>query len=399
MSRKALLWVSLVAILLAGTYYLVVYGSRREADREAAVAASTHTAGPKGGKASYLFLRACGVAATRRETPWRDDLPAHGMLVIPEPRHRPTWPEVNALRRWVDRGGTAVFIAQEPWTYWAVGGKRAFGSSAVTRFRPLIPGGLAAGASYLYLSSPARLKGPFDRMERGQTSPPVIVAGDRFGAAVLLIPHGRGRVILVSDQRFLANERLKSAPDNAVFLLSLVRAFGLREVQFDEYHLGFGYQRTAPRLANPAQIPRTLSLIWWQLVFLGMLYFCTVGRRFGPVTALPETGGRTIMEYVSSMAVLYQRARAGTVALDHLYHGLLERMRLLTGLSSSAGLEMLAKTTASRLGTDPRDLSRLLSGCRTALAGERIPPAELLALAKRIDYYRKELEKWVTSPK
>ena len=264
-------------------------------------------------------------------------------------------------------------------------------------FRPLVPSGLTAGVDNVHLQATWRLKGPF-ATPLGN-SPPVILAGDSRGAAVFLVTRGKGRVILIADRGFLTNGRFKEAPDNALFLLNVAHSFGISQVQFDEYHLGYGYRPEDPAAKALARLPVAMEVLEWQLLFLAALYFLMVGKRFGRPMTLPETGGRTITEYITSLATLYQRARASSVALDHLYHGLVERMRLTTGLPASVQPELLARTIAERLGRDPHDLQRLMARCQATLAQERVAPGDLVALAKRIDYYRKELEKWGTLPR
>lgn len=387
MSRRGALWLILVAVLAIAAYLALALGTNRRKP----VAHSTYTAAPNGCKAAYLFLGHSGLRVKRKTTAWTEPPPAGGLLVVTEPTRGVTSRERIALRRWVLSGGTVLIAGANPWGLWSVGGKPAIGASTVEPFRPLVPCGLTAGVERFHMAAPLRRVGPF----RG-LAPPVALAEDRFGAALVLAAYGRGRVVLAADPAFLTNERLKLHPDHALFLLNLAKSSGGGRVEFDEYHLGFG--RAAKADAAPAGLPPIISAVWWQLLLLAAAYFYMTGRRFGRPLALPETGGRTIAEYVNSLANLYLRAQAGTAALDHLYHGLLERLYLLTGLSARTAPEILAGAAAARLGADAEDLRGLLARCRAALARERIAPAELAALAKRIDHYRKELERWVTLP-
>ncbi len=400
MNRRAVLWGILLAVLAFLGYFLLILAARGGAFSPRGArerSPSTYGVKAENAKAVYLFLRRCGVASSRRRVSWQKSLPRHGLLVVPEPIHQPDEAERAALRRWVAGGGTALFFGSMPWNLWPIGGTASFGAISMTAFRPLVPSGLMAGVEYLHLEAAWRLKGPFS--SRLGSPPPVILAGDARGGALFLATCGQGRVILAADRGFLANGRLKEAPDNALFLLNLARSFGISQVQFDEYHLGYGYRPEDPAAKALARLPVAMEFLEWQLLFLVTLYFLMVGKRFGRPMALPETGGRTITEYITSLATLYQRARAGSVALDHLYHGLVERMRLSTGLPANVQGELLARTVAERLGWDPHDLQRLMVRCQAALAQERVAPGDLLALARRIDYYRKELEKWVTLPR
>lgn len=400
MSRRAVLWSALLAALVFLCYFLLILAARGGAFSPRGArerSASTYGVKAENAKAAYLFLRRCGVASSRRRVSWEKSLPRRGLLVVPEPIHQPDEAERAALRRWVAGGGTALFFGNTPWNLWSLGGTASFGAVSLTAFRPLVPSGLTAGVDYLHLEAARRLKGPFS--SRLGNPPPVVLAGDARGGAIFLAACGQGRVILAADRGFLTNGRLKEAPDNALFLLNLARSFGIGQVQFDEYHLGYGYRPEDPVAKALIRLPMAMEVLEWQILFLAALYFLMVGKRFGRPMALPETGGRTITEYITSLATLYQRARATNVALDHLYHGLVERMRLSTGLPAGVQPELLARTVAERLGKDPNDLQRLMARCQAALAQERMVPGDLVALAKRIDYYRKELEKWVTLPR
>lgn len=395
MNRRGVLWIVLLLGLIAGSY---IFLARLNAARHReGPDGSTYTAGPAGYKAAYLLLQESGIPVARRRRPWSSGLPARGLLVVAEQRRPASGREWEAMLNWVNRGGTVLFCSRIPWSFWPVQGKQSIGTLVAQDFEPLIPGALTAGVARLNLAALFRLKGPLSAEEPGRA--PAILAGDRQGAAVLYAPYGRGRAILVADPGFLANDRLRSAPDNAVFLLNLARSFGVRRVQFDEYHLGFSDDPRPEDAERLARLPAAVTAVQWQLLLLALLYFLMAGRRFGRPIALPETGGRTITEYLDSLATLYQRAQANTAALDHLYQGLVERMRLLTGLSSAAGTEALARAAAARLGRDGEDLQRLLARCRAVQARGSITAAELTSLAKRIDYYRKEFEKWGTLPR
>ena len=387
MKRSALLWTATVTLLSICFFYLVL-------SRHPQISGSTFNRRESGAKAAYLFLRDSGLLTTRREQSWLYGLPSDGLLVAMEPLDQPTAEEMVSLKSWVSRGGVVLFLGSEPWKRWPIGGSRVFGTSVPQDLVPLSTSGIMRGIRSLRFAAPWRCKGPF----KGGT--PLVLTRDKYGAVLLELGYGKGRVYMAADPVFLANATLKESSDNGLFLLNLARVLNRRRVEFDEYHLGAGY---TPGVLDRSKTPVILGFIWVQFLLLLGFYLVTASRRFGRPEALPETGGRTITEYISSMATLYQRAQAGDVALEHLYQGLVERMRLLTGLSSAADAGTLARVASQRTGVDEKELSVLLAQCQAALARtdpagsamdrRRLSSSELVRLAKQIDRYRKEFER------
>src|SRR5262249_9521822 len=96
---------------------------------------------------------------------------------------------------------------------------------------------------------------------------------------------GRGRIIYVPNSYAFSNEALRTT-DNAVWLVDRCVEWGGGAV-FDEYHLGFGSQRTFSSLIAAFAVT-PWGLVCLQLALAGVVYVFSCKRRFGrPLEELP----------------------------------------------------------------------------------------------------------------
>ncbi len=129
-------------------------------------------------------------------------------------------------------------------------------------------------------------------------------------------PHGAGRVICGASAQILSNDYL-SQGDNLAIVLHLLAPDGQppRHLFFEESHHGFS---TIFALARLLEHPG--FRFGGMLAILGVLTFLGSSLvRFGPVLPLRKSSGRSTLEFIDSIADLYQRADLRNDMIAYLF--------------------------------------------------------------------------------
>jgi hypothetical protein len=171
----------------------------------------------------------------------------------------------------------------------------------------------------------------------------MLAEGDRVFAARLA--YGRGTLIALSAPRALSNVALRSE-GNARFAFAVLQPTSGSQVAFDELHHGFG--------ARPQKQPANLltDYAWGQagLLASALIFFWLLlsGRRFGRSIPLVVSRGRSLTEYVSSMAGLYRVGRKREFVAGHFRYQLRRDLARQLGLPADAGDEQLEQRAVLR---------------------------------------------------
>jgi len=304
--------------------------------------------------------------------------------------------EVADLGDWIERGG--VFIVSggmvrpmdlDP----ALDRLIAETSSSSPSSSPPRPLPLArdVAATAFETGDTFALRLPEDRPRDGAIEP---LYEDRLGMRIVERPIGRGRLILLSDSSFLANEHI-GQDDNSVLAANLAayataRSTG-RRVVFNEYHFGFGGSDAGFRLL--AQMLFTSSPGWAVLALTaaGILFLFYKGRQFGPRRDLSRQGRRrSKMEYVHAVGATYRYAGAHRLTLRIIYNSLRQRAAGRTGLAPTAANRSLAQELARRGQADADHVQRVLDDCDALLARPTVSQHQLTAALSRLAQIEKE---------
>jgi hypothetical protein len=218
------------------------------------------------------------------------------------------------------------------------------------------------------------------QLEAVSASPaPVVNFSHESGGLLVEYPHGKGRIVVLSDPFIVANNGINRA-DNLQLALNVVRGPG-GLVAFDEYHQG----RSATRNALIQYFEGTPVLaICGQLALIGLMVVWSRGNRFARPLPLPAVDRRSSLEFVASMAELQQRARAHDLALENIYGRMRRVLVRHANLNHNSPRSEIAKRVAARSGLSAEKLETLMRNCEDAINGAPTNAKEALRMVRRL---------------
>jgi len=208
---------------------------------------------------------------------------------------------------------------------------------------------------------------------------PVIHLSSSRAPMLIDYPHGRGRIVLLSDPYIVANGGI-SLKDNLQLALNVLAApAGL--IAFDEFHQGHG----TPHNAFVGYFAGTpVIAICGQIVLLILLVIWTRGRRFARPLPLPQVDRRSSLEFVASMAELQQRARAYDLAIENIYSRTRRVLARYAGVDYNSPRKVIAERIASRSTVSAHQLETLMRQSEEAINGSVISERQTIQLVKRL---------------
>ncbi|MDX6446075.1 MAG: hypothetical protein QOH71_3149 [Blastocatellia bacterium] len=404
------------------------------ADSEMSPDRSTLNAGATGTRALYDFLHESGYPVAR----WRESTasllsftgPKPSTIIIVGSTIVPiSDPEIKELLHWVETGGRLVIIDRSPDPAllpasgnWSIGTHMtsfpwtdvdASNFEQMTSgVKPVPPSQMALLAREVKEVLPSRFAGtitvatttskkkdqhgngdtetspdeseptqkPTSNDETKNVSPAPVVNFAREGGGLLVeYPHGKGRIVLLSDPFIVANNGISRA-DNLELAVNIVTGKG-GLVAFDEFHQG----RSATHNALIQYFDGTPVLaICGQLALIGLMVIWSRGSRFGRPLPLPQVDRRSSLEFVASMAELQQRARAHDLALENIYGRIRRVLVRHAGLNQSSPRAEVATRVAARSGINRQKLETLMRNCEDAINGAPTNAKESLRMVRQL---------------
>lgn len=340
---------------------------------------STWSDASDGGRAALLMLQAAGYQVQQwRRAPAALPLDAqHGIMILAMPFRPMTDQDRAAVKRWLTRGGSVLAIGvRAAWLLPENDAVSTFGPSQHLNWHAvpaILPGPLTQGAPVIHTST------PYVWVARHPAH--VKLYADKSGAVVVWYRYGAGNVIWWADPTPLTNAGL-SQPGNLELLLNSLSVAGSRQqvhIYWDEYFH-----------TMPAGFWSTLAIapFWGGLTQLGLIFLFilwTYARRRGPVWQPVPAGRLAPMEYVETMAALYRRTKAASIAVEVAMERFRARVTRRLGLDSRTPDRVLAHAAARQLRRDPAETVTLISQCEQALTAKIRPETALVIVQKLHD--------------
>lgn len=341
---------------------------------------------PEGSKAFYLLLKEGGLTVRRWEKPIisLEQAGEKQALFMVDPGVRQiTGEEAASLKHWVEEGNRLILLGADQPRVREVFNLDVESAQFFAREVAVAPETghpLFDGVKVL----------SFNRglsFSDGTGGIPLVEKEGR--TFVLWKEAGPGEIIVVSDPEIITNKYIER-DDNLIFLLNAVNAFDRpMAVLFNEYQHGFGEEAVS---AAPGQGRLFPSLAWpsLQLGLFTVLILMTMGKRFSAPRPFPAPSRRVLDDMVTPAASIYRRANAKKLVFDLLYSGLKRRITLKYRLRHNPNMAELVNLGERVTGIERKELEADFTRFEKALQKGSLPAAELFALSRRIDRYRKE---------
>lgn len=380
--RKLLWWAGGVAALLVGGTFALSPG----ADSNTSTVPSTYSSSAGGARAAYLLLFDLGYDVRRWEEPpaGLEGLEDKALLILADPNETPSKGEQGLLLRFVQGGGQILFCGAALSKFFPqVVLPTRFAGARWAEFFPSLPSRYSRGADRIVLQPetywlPESRDLSFQQVALyGGESTPVVVAWNV----------GKGQVLWWAGATPLTNAGIRQADNLSLFLNSVSSSLSSntsenpRAIFWDEYFHGergsfWGYFQNTP--------------VTWgglQILLLAMALLFTFSRRSGPI-AIPAVVSRlSPLEFVNTMAGLYQRAGATPVAVGVTYRHLRLELAHRLGLPAVTPDPALAQAAAERLGGNAKGLADALGQAALAADSKKMPARKALDLVQNLQRY------------
>jgi hypothetical protein len=334
---------ALIALLTGVAFFLA------PADSSPRTAGSSFSTRRDGAKAAFLVLKQLGHQIDRSYDPLAA-LPAGGRnttLILAGPAERPSRQDVRALRTFVEEGG--VLLAYGPSAAPFIPGARAPADvpaieGEIREFSASLPTALSAQAEKVS----ARVVPASDLDDSFMT-----VFGSSREPAVVTARLGGGRIVWCLDDSPVTNTGLPRA-SNVRFLANAAATPGTRRILWDEHY--HGQRRSMWSYFAGTPLPWAGA----QFLLAAIAAFVAVGRRRGPIRARFAESRTSPLEFVDTMAALYERAGSERAAVEAARAQLRRRLTAAASLPRSTPDLALAKAAAWRLDLSEERLSAAL---------------------------------------
>ncbi|HEY0347225.1 MAG TPA: DUF4350 domain-containing protein [Pyrinomonadaceae bacterium] len=429
-----------VLVLLNAASYVKVEPTP---DSESAPDRSSYNAGATGTRALYDFLHESGYQVIRWREPTSSLLSSSGpkpatLVVIGDTRIPFSKVEGKEILLWVESGGRLVIIDRTPdqkllpksgdWTIRALLTNFPWSDLDPTDFEQMtrevkpvspsqpaplarnvetvMPSRFASAVSFIRVPSlkktdksnaadePSGGESDEDDDSEAEAEPTPDISADKppsvspapfasfamdRGSLLIDYPHGKGRIVLLSDPYIVANNGINRA-DNLQLAINVVMGSG-GLIAFDEFHQG----RSSTHNALIQYFAGTPVLaICAQLMLIALAVVWSRGTRFARPLPLVHVDRRSSLEFVASMAELQQRAKAHDLALENIYARVRRVLVRHAGLNQNSSRAQIATRVAARSKLDEKQLESLMRSCEDTINGAPTNARETLRLVRRL---------------
>lgn len=377
--RKLLWWTGAVALLLIAATF--VFSPTEDSD--ASPIPSTYSSGAGGARAAYLLLLDLGYEVHRWEESPKglEGLEDGAVLILADPTETPSEGEQGSLLRFVQNGGHILFCGAAFSQFFPeIKLPTRIAGARWTEFSPSLPSRYARGADKVILQPETYWVPESSDDFRFQQ---LVLYGEESKPVVVAWTLGKGQVLWWAGATPLTNTGIREAGNLNLFLNSVSRDTPSRSraIYWDEYFHGergsfWTYFQKTP-------------VIWGgvQIGLLAVAILFTFSRRSGPIASPAVVSRLSPLEFVDTMAGLYQKAHATPVAVGVTYRHLRLELAHRLGLPAATLDQALAEAASERLGTDAKGLDNTLQKAALAADSKKLPAREALGLVQSLQRF------------
>lgn len=363
-------------ILLLVAFAMIAYMT--QTDNGSGTVPSSFSSGNSGTKAAYLLLEQTGYSPRRWTGDPRKlvDLGPNATLILAEPEPGEA-AEMDAVRNFVRKGGRVVGTGPTASMFFP-GARMRPGMPHFTwkSYKPNEPSDLTRGIEEIELAT------QFYFDEKSGDTP----FSDGEERPIVRFRYGAGEVIWWSSTDPMSNAAIREK-DNAQLLLNSVGDPGRGPVLWDEYFHEGSKTVVDSILASPLR---------WGLLqagLIGIVVCFTYSRRYGPVRDSVATSRLAPMEFVETLAALYERSGASQISVEIVN----SRFRNALHRRYSIALDAPPHITAKRIvehapGLDEDAVRRTLNDIAGIETGAPVTPKQATVLVRQLHEWSAKLK-------
>lgn len=354
-------WVVLAALAVAASALVLLQtGTPQDSPDH-----SVYSDGRNGTSALRLLAGSMGRQAETLDADF--NLRATGTLFVFNPSAGFSAADVNTLKSWIERGGTAIYADDSLDRRLAV---------AFDLHKTSFPGATEAFPATPVLGGVRRVTTEsYGLQYTAAAGQAVLLAGRAGRHSVIESRLGQGRLIAIATPELLCNGYLERA-DNAILAADLL-TLGSGPALFDEFHHGTAAAGRAGAVDWTRQ-PLGLGLAWAVMAIFAALL--VRGRAFGPRLHLDQAGPRSTAEYARAVGHLLRLAGGRSVAIKLLGETTRRRIGARVGL----GRDVPPARLGELLNHRAPELGRRLATAEEAAATASRSEASLLRAARHL---------------
>jgi hypothetical protein len=210
--------------------------------------------------------------------------------------------------------------------------------------------------------------------------PGTALFSDAAGLRVAEYLMGAGRLILLSDSSFLANQGL-GRHDNSVLAVNMIaHALNYARTQtlvFDEYHFAFSGEHHGARILSVLLMTTPAGWAILCLAAAGILLLIYQGRQFGPRHDLVTETRRSKLDYIQAVGASYCAAKAHGLALRLIYQGFKQKLAAHTALPPTTANHVIIAELSRQIPIDTAKSESALNYCDELLSNPKVSAGQL----------------------
>ncbi len=333
----------------------------------------TDSPSPTGVKGLYTYLEDADRWSYRPQLlPDQDD---NQLLIIVQPFFIPETEEMEAYRSFMESGNTILLLQNNP------SGMFDLETTYIEEEAPV----------HVYHQNEEKFRADVASSVRLETEEQdEVLIYDDLGTIALKRDYGNGELIVSGTPEWVTNEELLNN-DHLPLVLSLIEKGSPTgtNISFDDYSHG----------AENASTLLTIYPKWVLVLAVQLLVFLSIwlwyqGKRFGPIVVAREETVRFSDERITALAAWYHRSRSYHESLvtqaDYLKYMMQEHL----GIPYYKEWRHLSEQIGNKLPHLPTaEISYFLDGLTDLLEKEKISRQEYILWSKKIDRFRKEVDR------
>lgn len=202
----------------------------------------------------------------------------------------------------------------------------------------------------------------------------VDLAGDKSGSVLLMVQHGKGRVIVGTSPRMFSNDLISDKKNwNNFQLAENIFDSAKKPVYFDErVHGVTGGKNVFLYLSRGP-----FGLVSLQLILITLLAFLSSAQRFGRAVKMSDARRISNLEFIEGLTNTYRRAKANASVLEILFHSFRVDVSKMLGISSHDKDEVLISAWANSPLVEDIDLRNIIEEYNQVQNEKSISDADL----------------------